>query len=305
MTRAPLSAAQRIAATSAFSGTEPSAATTLAISSCALNASPAIPTWLKGLAAISPATNVPWPCSSVYGEPPTKLFAATIRPANSGCEPSMPESITATRTGASVGAVGQNDHALSASRYHSFAASGSVSVNDRRRERDRREHQQRGRQREQKHASLHHDRRREPRRQAVPGRAANAVRAGRERARRTTSAPVASVVVDDTVVHAVPSWRCSSTAAPATAGCTLPEIVPAVAVAVTSGETAIFARPARTSPQASRYCVLSRGDDAAENAPVESRVTRPAGSQPVPRLFASSETPAAGCPAPRAGSRST
>ena len=99
ITRAPLSTAQRIAATSPLSDTEPSDPTTLAIISRALNARPAMPSLLNGFAPISPATNVPCPCSSVYGDPPTKDFAATMRPVNSGCVPSMPESITATLTG--------------------------------------------------------------------------------------------------------------------------------------------------------------------------------------------------------------
>ena len=40
--------------------------------------------------------------------------------------PSIPESITATFTGARWGGVGQNAHASSSFRYHSFAAYGSV-----------------------------------------------------------------------------------------------------------------------------------------------------------------------------------
>ena len=71
MTRAPWSTAQRIAATSAGSETSPSAATTFATIRRALNARPAMPIPFAGLAAISPATNVPCPCSSWYGEPPT------------------------------------------------------------------------------------------------------------------------------------------------------------------------------------------------------------------------------------------
>ena len=43
--------------------------------------------------------------------------------------PSIPESITATLIGKSFGGVGQNDQALSCSRYHCFAASGSVLSN--------------------------------------------------------------------------------------------------------------------------------------------------------------------------------
>ncbi len=91
----------------------PSGSTTFATISRALKASPAIPTPLNGFAAISPATNVPCPCSSWYGEPPTNERAATTRPTRSGCSPSIPESITATLTGASVGGVGQKSHAWS------------------------------------------------------------------------------------------------------------------------------------------------------------------------------------------------
>ena len=53
ITRAPLSTAQRIAATSPSSETVPSVPTTLATISCALNASPAIPSLFDGFAAIT------------------------------------------------------------------------------------------------------------------------------------------------------------------------------------------------------------------------------------------------------------
>ena len=55
------------------------------------------------LAAIRPATNVPWPWVSTVADPLTKLFAATMRPRSSGWLPSTPESITATLTAASGG----------------------------------------------------------------------------------------------------------------------------------------------------------------------------------------------------------
>ena len=102
ITRAPRRTDQRIACASAFGCTDQSGLTTFAISSFAEGASPAIPRLLSIVAAISPATKVPCPCVSLT-EPPTKLFVAAIRPASSGCERSMPVSITATRTGASSG----------------------------------------------------------------------------------------------------------------------------------------------------------------------------------------------------------
>jgi hypothetical protein len=98
ITRAPWPTAQRIAAVSASSGISRSERTTFAITSFAGNAMPAIPSPLFVAAAISPATKVPCPCSSVSALPPTKLLAATTCPTRSGWPPSIPESITATRT---------------------------------------------------------------------------------------------------------------------------------------------------------------------------------------------------------------
>ena len=60
---------------------------------------PAIPMSLVGLAAISPAMKVPWPQLSFRQEPPTKEMPPAIRPRRSGWVASIPESITATRTG--------------------------------------------------------------------------------------------------------------------------------------------------------------------------------------------------------------
>ncbi len=129
ITRAPWSTAQWIAADSASSEIVPSASTTFAIRSCAGKAIPAMPTPLSIEAAISPATKVPWPCSSVSALPPTKLFASAIRPANSGWPPSIPESITATRTAGSSGGSSQVSNARSWSRYHCSGASGSFVTN--------------------------------------------------------------------------------------------------------------------------------------------------------------------------------
>ena len=83
ITRAPESAAQRMARTSASSGIPPSGATTLATTSRADSAMPAMPSPFSTLAAISPATNVPCPDSSRVARPPTKDRVATMRPARS------------------------------------------------------------------------------------------------------------------------------------------------------------------------------------------------------------------------------
>ncbi len=61
MTRAPWSAAQRIAAASASIGMRPSAVTILATTRSTGRPSPAMPTALFAEAAIIPAMNVPWP----------------------------------------------------------------------------------------------------------------------------------------------------------------------------------------------------------------------------------------------------
>ena len=71
MTRAPWSAAQRIASISPSVETLQSGCVTFAISSFALKASPAMPMPFVGFAAISPATKVPWPQVSVRHVPPT------------------------------------------------------------------------------------------------------------------------------------------------------------------------------------------------------------------------------------------
>ena len=83
MTRAPWSAAQRIAFASATGEIVPSGRTTLAINSWAESAIPVMPSLLSPLAAMIPATNVPWPWRST-ASPPTKLRACATRPANSG-----------------------------------------------------------------------------------------------------------------------------------------------------------------------------------------------------------------------------
>jgi hypothetical protein len=84
---------------------------------------------LSAFAAISPATNVPWPTRSRHALPPTKLRIAAIRFANSGCVQSIPESTIPTFTGESV--VGGSCHASNAwscARYHCLGTSGSVGV---------------------------------------------------------------------------------------------------------------------------------------------------------------------------------
>ena len=187
----------------------------------------------------------------------------------------------ATRIGVSVGTVGQNDQALSASRYHSFAANGSVSVNEWRANAAGTISSATA-----SAASQTLLMRRQPAaRDPAPGRRRERSGHGRCRAAACPAndhVPPVPVTVDDTVVHVVPLCNCSSTAAPATAGSTLPATAPPDSAAVTTGETAILARPTRTFPHASRYWVLSAGDSLTENAPVESSVTAPAGVQPVP-----------------------
>ena len=100
MMRAPFATAQRIAFASASTGIDRSGPTTFATRSSAGGARPAIPRPSFVWAAIRPATNVPCPWVSTVADPPTKLFDPTIRPRSSGCLPSMPESMTATRTDA-------------------------------------------------------------------------------------------------------------------------------------------------------------------------------------------------------------
>ena len=97
---------------------------------------PEIPSALLVSAAMIPATKVPWPCWSFFHEPPTKLLPVSILGLRSGCVPSMPESITATRTRGLKGAgnVGQVSNARICGRYHCFAKSGSVGTKEMRRE---------------------------------------------------------------------------------------------------------------------------------------------------------------------------
>ena len=120
ITRAPLSTAHLIAFTSASTSIRSLSSTTFAIRSSAEEAEPAIPTELLTPAAIRPATNVPWPSSSTRAEPPTNVFASAILPAKSGWSPSIPESITATRTAASGVGVSQKSNVRLNSRCHCF-----------------------------------------------------------------------------------------------------------------------------------------------------------------------------------------
>ena len=78
ITRAPWSTAQWIALASASGEIVPSLRTTLATSSSAGKAMPAIPCSLFSAAAISPATKVPCPFVSLCQELPTKLVPAAI-----------------------------------------------------------------------------------------------------------------------------------------------------------------------------------------------------------------------------------
>ena len=91
--------------------------------------------------------------------------------------------------------------------------------------------------------------------------------------------PAASVTVEETVVQAVPDCCWSCTAAAASAGRIEPLTADGVAVASTRGATAILARPARTSPQASRYCVVACGLTIVANEPSAASARSPAGAQ--------------------------
>ena len=125
MTRAPWSTDQRIAFASASIGIVRCGVTTFAMISCAEGNSPAIPTPSFTVAPISPATKVPCPCVSTVALPPTKLRAAMMCFASSGWPPSIPESMIAIFTGASVGGCAQVSYAWFAARYHWRGASGS------------------------------------------------------------------------------------------------------------------------------------------------------------------------------------
>ncbi len=99
---APRSTSQRIARASTAGSIVWSAPTTLATSSRAEKAMPAMPWSFPTAAAISPATNVPCPIWS-SAEPPTKLRAAAILLASSGWPRSTPVSTIPTRTGGRAG----------------------------------------------------------------------------------------------------------------------------------------------------------------------------------------------------------
>ncbi len=132
-----------------------------------------------------------------------------------------------------------------------------------------------------------------------PGQARGPAQRGRGRCRLPAGlgalkvhAPVSSVVEVATVVQAVrPSaLHCSCTGAAATAGFVVPAATPAAPCASTRSATAILARPARTSPQTSRYCVATCGlhDRRERTVRVEQQV---ADRRPVePDGFASSDT---------------
>ena len=110
---------------SASTGIDRWGPTTFATSNSAGGARPAIPTPSFVCAAIRPATKVPCPWVSTRAEPETKLRAAAIRPFSSGCVPSTPESITATRTPASGGGSAHSSNDRFCTAYHCFAKNGS------------------------------------------------------------------------------------------------------------------------------------------------------------------------------------
>ena len=93
------------------------------------------PAPLFSAAAISPATNVPWPfvsfCQRARRRSSRRRRSGS---ASSGWSASMPESMTATRTAGRGGSCGQASKAWMRFRYHWRTASGSFGVNERRRE---------------------------------------------------------------------------------------------------------------------------------------------------------------------------
>ena len=136
ITRAPRSTAQRIACASASTGMERSPRTTLAMISSADGASPAMPIALSEPAPTMPATIVPWPWRSLT-VPSTNERAATIRPTNSGWPRSIPESTTATRTGASGGSTLHASNTRVRWTYHWSGARGSSTCSETREGRTR------------------------------------------------------------------------------------------------------------------------------------------------------------------------
>ena len=183
-----------------------------------------------------------------------------MRPANSGWVPSMPESITATLDRRQAAAASASTSRRGpASRYHCCAASGSVLSNAARRAAGTHERGDRDA-RPRRGVSLDEQRRGEPGARPV-ARARN----GRGRCPRAArpaklQAPAASVAVEATVVQAGPAccWSCTAARRRPT-GRDRPADRAGPSVASTRGATAIFASPARTSPQASRYCVATCG----------------------------------------------
>ena len=132
ITRAPWLTAQRIASTSPVVETLQSDWTTFATRSSALKAMPAIPTLLTGFAAISPATNVPWPqASRAPGAADERDAGEHAARRTRDAPASMPESITATLTGARLVGCGRpvSSRRCPLGRYHCCAASGSVLSN--------------------------------------------------------------------------------------------------------------------------------------------------------------------------------
>src|SRR5581483_8080544 len=103
-------------------------------------------------------------------------------------------------------------------------------------------------------------------------------------------APVASVAVWETVVQSLPEARWSWTAAPETAGCTVPRAPDEAMVASMRAATSTVASPARTRPDASRYDVRTCVLTIAEKLPSAPGATGAAAVQSLPNGRASRET---------------
>ena len=76
-----------------------------------------------------------------------------------------------------------------------------------------------------------------------------------------------------TVAHDAPLCRWSCTAAPGSGGRTVPLTAPAFTDASTTGSTGTLTSAARTSPAASRYCVVACGLTTTLKLPLASGVT--------------------------------
>ena len=235
-----------------------------------MNAMPGDPLAVAGSAAISPATNVPWPSRVAHRASRRRSFAAAIRPANSGWPQSMPESITATLTGASSrrrrpeveGVVLLEVPLLRGERLGVVeartAAAGAASASAATRERD---------------ASRSRHRERRPRRRRArpwPRRAADAVACrARAPARSCEGAGGVGVAARDASSSVRRPAAGAATARPASAGRTVPRTPAASTWRVDARARRRPHEPRRArAPATSRYCVVDlRLDGSARTRP--------------------------------------